>query len=171
MVIDLSEIIKDFGGKIDISGSVDLGNAEFMGDTFIFERPVLIRGTIANNTKSLDLEAKAEGEMKVHCARCQKPFVVPVKFRIHEILVSGEDNTDDSDVIAISGDELDIDEIVLNNFYMSLPGRFLCSEDCKGLCPKCGADLNLGGCGCDKEDIDPRWADLQKIMKDMADTE
>ena len=54
---------------------------------------------------------------------------------------------------------------------MNLPGRFLCSEDCKGLCPKCGADLNLGDCGCDKEDIDPRWADLQKIMKDMADTE
>ena len=116
MVIDLCEIIKDFGGKTDISGVADLKKAEFMGDTFVFKNPILIKGTIANNTKSLELDAKAEGEMQVYCARCKKPFVVPVKFNIHEILVNNEGNSDDSDVTVITGDELDIDGIVLNNF-------------------------------------------------------
>ena len=124
----------------------------------------------SGNTKSLEMSLKAEGEMQVHCARCGKPFVVPVKFRIHEILVrEGSDSSDDETVV-FSGEELDISEIVQNSFLMSVSGKYLCREDCKGLCPKCGADLNDGECGCDKEEIDPRWADLQKIMKNMTDT-
>jgi len=70
-----------------------------------------------------------------------------------------------------SDNQLDITDIVVNSFLMNVSGRYLCKEDCKGLCQKCGTDLNEGSCGCDTEEIDPRWADLQKIMRNMTDTE
>lgn len=170
MIIDLSEIIKDYGGRMNVSASIEMDDTEFLGESFKFQKPLSINGAIINNTKSLEMSLKAEGEMQVHCARCGKPFVVPVKFRIHEILArEGSDSSDDETVV-FSGEELDISEIVQNSFLMSVSGKYLCREDCKGLCPKCGADLNDGECGCDKEEIDPRWADLQKIMKNMTDT-
>ena len=60
-------------------------------------------------------------------------------------------------------------EIAQTGFFMNVPGKFLCSEDCKGLCPQCGADLNEGDCGCDNEVIDPRWEALKKIMDSNQD--
>ena len=61
--------------------------------------------------------------------------------------------------------KIDIDDIVANNFLMNVEGKYLCSEDCKGLCQHCGADLNEGDCGCSQENIDPRWATLIDIME------
>ena len=61
--------------------------------------------------------------------------------------------------------KIDIDDIVANNFLMNVEGKYLCSEDCKGLCQHCGADLNEGDCGCSQENIDPRWAALVDIME------
>ena len=54
--------------------------------------------------------------------------------------------------------------MVADNFLMNVEGRYLCSEDCKGLCPQCGADLNVEECGCNNENIDPRWSTLIDIM-------
>lgn len=170
MIIDLSEIIKDYGGKMDVSASIEMDNTEFLGETFKFQKPLNIEGAIINNTKSLELSANAVGEMQVHCARCGKLIDVPVKFRIHEILVREGSDSEDDETVVFSGETLDISDIVLNSFLMSVSGKYLCSVDCKGLCPKCGADLNEGECGCDKDEIDPRWADLQKIMNNMNDT-
>ena len=60
--------------------------------------------------------------------------------------------------------------ILINNFLMNVSGKYLCKEDCKGLCSKCGQDLNVGECNCSDEEIDPRWAALAEIMKN-SDTE
>ncbi|MBO4711516.1 DUF177 domain-containing protein [bacterium] len=59
------------------------------------------------------------------------------------------ENTPDVDYF-YSGDEIELDDFVRETLVMNMPGKVLCSEDCKGLCSKCGADLNLGDCGCDK---------------------
>jgi Predicted metal-binding, possibly nucleic acid-binding protein len=59
------------------------------------------------------------------------------------------ENTPDVDYF-YSGDEIELDDYVRETLVMNMPGKVLCSEDCKGLCSKCGADLNLGDCGCDR---------------------
>ncbi len=170
MIIDLSDIIKDYGGKMNVSASVEMDDVDFLGESFVFDKPLVLKGTIVNNTKSLELSAKASGSMKTHCARCGKALDVPVEFDISEILARDDAEITDEETVVFSGEKLDITDIVMNNFLMNVSGKYLCSEDCKGLCQKCGADLNEGDCGCDREEIDPRWADLQKIMKNMTDT-
>ena len=172
MIIDLSGIMKDYGARIMVSGDLFMEDVSFLGERFSFKTPLLIDGSITNNTQSFEFKAKVTGKMTVHCARCNQPLEVPVKFKIAEILAR-EDGTasHDEDIVLVSGTEIDISDIVLNNFLTNVSGKYLCKEDCKGLCPHCGADLNEGDCGCQKEEIDPRWAALAEIMKKTSDTE
>ena len=172
MIIDLSSIIKDYDGSMPVNLKCDLENTDFLGEEFKFPNGLLVNGKITNNTKSLHLTAKVCGKMTVHCARCRKRIEESVDFDISEILVR-DDNADsfvDEDVLVFSGYTLDIDDIVINNFLMNVSAKFLCKEDCKGLCPSCGKDLNFGSCDCSNDEIDPRWAALAEIMKN-SDTE
>ena len=172
MKIDLSEIKKDYGAKASVSETFDVGEIEFMGETYLFPQPLSLKGSITNNTKSLHLEAKVTGTMQAHCARCMRPAEVPVSFRIDEILAEEDSvsESDEEDVVLYHGDHITLDELIVNSFLMHVPGRFLCREDCKGRCFRCGKDLNEGSCDCDTEEIDPRWAALAKIMKETSDT-
>ena len=170
MVIDLSEIIRDIDAKIILDNDIEVESTEFMGEMFTFSKPMHVKGTITNNTKSLEFTGKVTGEMQVLCARCRKALTVPVDFDISEVIMQDNGEEIDDDVLVISGEEIDIYDVILNSFLMNVEGKYLCNEDCKGLCSKCGADLNLGECGCDQEVIDPRWAKLAEIMKNSSDT-
>ena len=166
MIIDVSSVLKEFGGIIKISGEISLADTDFLGELYHFDKPVTIAGAISNNGKSLLLKANCEGVMHTKCARCMKDIDVSVDFDVDEVLAQDDGTvSDDSDVILFESHEIDIDDIVLNNFLMSISGKYLCSEDCKGLCSKCGADLNEGDCGCDHNEIDPRWAALADLIK------
>jgi uncharacterized protein len=63
------------------------------------------------------------------------------------------------------GDELDLTEVTKEQVLLGLPMKPLCSESCKGLCPACGADLNLGPCGCGGKAVDQRFQALEKLLK------
>ena len=141
MTIDVSTILKELGGKIDINGDVEMSDTDFLGEMYHFNEPVKVSGSVSNNGKSLILKANCTGHMTTQCARCM------------------------NDVILFEDVKIDIDDIVANNFLMNVEGKYLCSEDCKGLCQHCGADLNEGDCGCSQENIDPRWAALVDIME------
>jgi uncharacterized protein len=66
-------------------------------------------------------------------------------------------------VSVFDGSAIDVDEIVKEQILLAVPTRMLCREDCKGICPECGADRNTGECNCVTNDIDPRWAALKKL--------
>ena len=74
-------------------------------------------------------------------------------------LVSSLNDEENDDYILVEDMRLDIEELTSEDSYLALPGKILCKDDCKGVCMTCGADLNDGPCGCEKE-IDPRWAGL-----------
>ncbi len=172
MLIDLSDIIRDYGGKLVISEDFNMGEVEFMGEEFSFIDFCHIEGTIVNNTKSLELKAKVSGKAMVHCARCQKPIEIDASFPVSEILMREDAPvSEDDDVVTYSGNSVELSEAITNSFLMSLSGKYLCREDCKGLCPHCGTDLNEHECGCNRDIIDPRLEKLAEIMKNMADTE
>ena len=166
MIINISEILKVYGGEISVDGDISLSDINFLGEDFVFETPLHIKGNIVNNGKALELNAVCTGIVKVHCARCMKELDQDVNFKVKEFFVQsdGENDDDDEDVVFFEGYNIDVKDIVVNHFLMNVSGKYLCSEDCKGLCPKCGANLNLGDCGCKNDDIDPRWAALADIM-------
>ncbi len=169
MILDLSDIIKNDTDSMAVDCDIDLTDAEFMGEDFLFPTPLHLTGDIRNNTKNLELNAKVSGNMQVHCSRCAKPFTSPVSFKVREILIREDGEiSPDSDVVIFSGYTVDLTEIVTNNFFMNVSGQYLCKDDCKGLCPTCGCDLNEETCDCNHEQIDPRWAALAEIIKDTT---
>lgn len=169
MILDLSEIIKNEESKISFDGKLDVQSVEFMGEEYIFPEPLYVKGEVRNNSKNLELTGEVTGKVSVSCARCAKPFDADVRYRIKEILVREDGQVaSDSDAVFYTGYEIDITDIVKNGFLMNIPSRYLCREDCKGLCPHCGKDLNEGECDCDSEVQDPRWAALAEILKDTT---
>lgn len=161
MIIDISSILKEFGGRIEIDGELDLQDPDFE-----FDGTVKIKGSIFNNGQSLSLDALCSGVLKTQCARCLKDIKVDVEFPINENLVQEDESavSDDEDVIRFEGYSVEIDEIAANSFLMNTSMKYLCKEDCKGLCQKCGMDLNEGECNCNHENIDPRWSGLVDIL-------
>lgn len=169
MILDLSDIIKNENGQKVIDVLLEIPPVEFMGESYVLKVPVHVDGGITNNSKNLELKAEVSGVMGVRCARCAKDFDTEFSFSIDEILLRDETGTiDDPDVITFSGYEVELDPIIVDNFLMNIEGRYLCSEDCKGLCPICGCDLNVTECSCENDTIDPRWAALAEIIKDTT---
>ena len=80
------------------------------------------------------------------CDRCLADL--ELEMDIDETYYLFPENTPDVDYF-YSGEEIELDDFVRETIVMNMPGKVLCSEDCKGLCPKCGADLNQGKCGCE----------------------
>ena len=78
------------------------------------------------------------------------------------------ENEENDDILLLNGTELDLDEAVSTAFILAMDTKNLCSDDCKGLCAKCGADLNLGPCGCGP-DVDPRLAALAQLLDKEAE--
>ncbi len=170
MIIDVSAILKELGGRIDISDEISVADTDFLGELYHFNKPLKIEGSIANTGKSLIFKAVCSGVMQTKCARCMKDIDVDISFDIDEVLAQsdGSETQEDSELILFEGHTVDIDDIVLNNFLTNISGKYLCSEDCKGLCSICGADLNEGDCGCKRDVIDPRWAALADLIKDNS---
>lgn len=165
MTIDVSGILKELGGKIEVNGEVEISEVEFKGERYTLEGPLKVNGIISNNGKALVLTADVEAEMGTQCARCLDDIIVDAGFSMEESFVQSEsDIPEDDDIIVFDGYTIELDDVVEDNLIMNIKGRYLCDEDCKGLCPQCGANLNDGECGCSREFIDPRWAGLADLM-------
>ena len=147
------------------AGSID---TEIYGVTF--RSPVRVKGEIANLGGYMRLRASAAVDYEAECARCLKPLERSLTVEIERTLVpeGSLENTPEEeadDYLEIVDSAINPDESFVEELMMEFPTRELCSEDCKGLCPKCGKDLNEGDCGCVKKEIDPRLAVLQKLLE------
>lgn len=172
MLIDLTEVIKNENGRLTVCEAFDIPGVSFMGEDFDFSGPFKAEGVILNNSKSLQLDMTVSGRARVHCARCNAPIDVDIVFPVKETLARETDQApEDDEVILYQGTEIELDDVIISNFLMSVPVKYLCKSDCKGLCPECGINLNEHTCDCGKDTIDPRWEKLAEIMKNMNDTE
>ena len=96
-------------------------------------------------SETISLRFFGNATVQTVCDRCLADL--ELEMDIDENYYLFPENTPDVDYF-YSGDEIELDDFVRETLVMNMPGKVLCSEDCKGLCPKCGADLNLGDCGC-----------------------
>ncbi len=163
MRIKLTQLLKNDGESVAIDYNLDLSEVELWGEN-PFKKPVKVLGSIKNRADMVELSLSITAQVDTLCARCLKPICESISTSANYDLVSELQNPDDEHLLLIEGDELDVDETVRTALLLDMPMRFLCKEDCKGLCPKCGADLNGGDCGCDKNEVDPRLAILKTLL-------
>ena len=168
MRLDLRDVILVPDAEKSFQCQVDLSDLEFYGRKPIV-RPVLAQGSVVNHAGALVLNGTARSELDLVCDRCGKEFSREKVVALDMLLADELEQEDSEDeIFLLDGNELDLDELVTTAFVLAMDTKNLCSEDCKGLCAKCGADLNLGPCGC-RPEVDPRLAALAQLLDDKAE--
>lgn len=154
MFIALESLLGGGIELIELDYEFDFSKEEYNG-VFPFTTPVKLLGKITNKAGVAEIDAVASFDFTLPCDRCAaettKRFEVPVKHG----LVSSLNDDDNDDYIVVENMQLELDRLTLEDIYLFLPTKFLCRDDCKGLCSKCGTNLNEKSCDC-KKDIDPR---------------
>ena len=148
--------------ELEDEGSRLVAPAEVSGEASLKGEEVRVRGEIKT-------------EVELLCDRCAAPERAPLavefdtSFIPQEVEAVKAENVElaaeDLLLSSYEGDAVDLDELVREQILLALPSRPLCREDCKGLCMKCGANLNTGTCSCVQGEVDPRWAALAELKK------
>jgi len=145
---------------------------EFNDERVRLLEPPEISGRVVRNGTEVILEGRLAARAEVDCDRCLKSVEVPVRAEFNLTYVTEADykashaaELEETDLAlsVFDGEAIDLDEIVREQLLLAVPTRSLCREDCKGFCPVCGGDRNLKECGCQSEEIDPRWAGLKEL--------
>ena len=165
MLLGLSKIIDCPGASLPFSVSVDLSDLCY-GVSYPVTEPVVASGTVRNTAGVLMMEGELSTTIHGICDRCASPFDREIRFPIHAVLVTelADEENEDEWVFPLEGDSADLDDIVRTVFVLNLDSKLLCREDCRGLCQRCGKNLNDGPCNCQKE-LDPRFAALKQLLE------
>ncbi len=121
--------------------------------------------TVARMPQGLLFRVRLRAETPATCSRCLKPIRQPVQAVFEELYAFSEKHVTESGLRYPPTGIVDLAPLVREYMILSIPIRTLCSPDCKGLCPVCGADLNQGPCEHQARPIDPRWAVLQSLLE------
>ena len=166
MVLDMGPMLRGEVDRISIDYFLtpDLPDgAEFDGDAHVV-------GEVTDEAGYMHLALTASVAYHTECARCLEPVSGDFAVELERTVAAEgtlteeqlEENVDEYAVI--ENGKLDLDEAIREELLLSFPMRFLCREDCPGLCPKCGKPRREGDCGCPTKEIDPRLAVLKKLL-------
>jgi uncharacterized protein len=132
-----------------------------------------VRGKVKRSGAEAVIDGHVDTCVQVDCDRCLKPVQVPVSTDFSLEYITGGDYEESQlaelteEVMSVSvfdGESIDLDEIVKEQILLAVPTRTLCKNDCLGICPQCGNDRNAGECGCEQDEVDPRWSALKDLM-------
>jgi uncharacterized protein len=143
--------------------------------------PAKIKGQVRLAGNEVFVNGHVETRAQLECDRCLKAVELPVSADFALEYITGADyesssaaalSEEELSVSVFDGESIDVDEIAKEQILLAVPARTLCREDCQGICPECGIDLNTGQCNCAADEIDPRWAALKSFKKtDNQNTE
>lgn len=169
MKVDLS-IIK--GSPLVFDFLLQPGEIDLEDDAVKLKSDAQVAGTLTGRIAQTDVEGRIHAEVELECTRCLQPLERSLEFPFEAIFVTPENYTEeketelraqDLEVSVVEGNEIDLTELAREQILLNLPAQVFCSEDCKGLCQKCGANRNLVDCNCEEKEIDPRWAALKNL--------
>lgn len=129
--------------------------------------PLVGSFTATRTTEGIYIQGQLESSMSLECVRCLEEAVVPVNIALDELFYYPPHIAPEEEHRVGEDGMIDLAPLVRELSLLSLPIKVLCRPDCQGLCQECGANLNYGECGCDVEEIDPRLAVLQSLLKNQ----
>ena len=167
MIVDLAKL-EGAHNRFDFSISAE----DLETDNVRLKSDIAVSCEITKNISKTDVTGTISVAAEIDCTRCLIPvehllaFSFEAAYVPSEVLLKeseAELEAGDLDVDALDTDELDLREVVREQILLNLPDQIFCRDDCKGLCQKCGANLNWIDCSCEEKEIDPRWAALKNL--------
>ena len=164
MLLDVKPILVTPGASLPFETHENLSDLVF-GSCKPASKPVLAYGKVRNTAGVLELTGELTTTLHGVCDRCASEFTRAVQIPIHAVLVSEEEleQAEDEWVFGIHDGCADLTDIITTAFVLNMDSQLLCRPDCKGVCFRCGKNLNEGPCGCRKEP-DSRFAVLQQLL-------
>ena len=163
--LDLNEIIEFPGASVPFSCELEeeaLTNASVIG----FSEPPRATGEVRNTAGAITLTGELVALMRCVCDRCGDVFETEKRMALSVPLAADLTDEENADIFPIEENAIDLTEVLETVFLLDLETKFLCREDCKGLCDRCGANLNRGPCNCGPE-VDPRMAVLGQLLDNI----
>jgi uncharacterized protein len=147
---------------------------ETTNSALIFAGPVQVRVNLSRSGRVILVKSRVEARVKCICARCLDPFALTLTSEIRAslrpkldpLLAPPEEielRRDDLETDFYEGEEVDLSPLVQDQVLLTLPAKVICREDCRGLCQRCGKNLNRETCQCSVAEIDPRLAALKNF--------
>jgi uncharacterized protein len=145
------------------------------GDAYRIVAPVHVAFDIHKDKEKFRLVGTTTTELELGCSRCLEPFRMPVNasfdlrfFPASAMSAEAEREIGDEDLETsyYRDEQIDLNEVLREQFYLALPMKPLCGTDCKGLCPQCGQNQNTGTCDCAPQWDDPRLAVLKQLKRE-----
>ncbi len=164
MLLDISSVLKKPDSQIDVNLETHVDNKEFENAFITFDKPLCVCGKVRNFGGVVMLDAKVSGEYKAVCDRCGKLSVYDISFDFSEGFSKEPD--EDEEISSLTDESIDITEAVFKNVFMNLPMKHICSHECKGICPKCGANLNEAQCSCEDDSWNPQFDILKGLFNE-----
>ncbi len=149
------------------------GELKLLDDRLSLRGPLKISGKVRRDGGKLRVVGHLGAQVAVECDRCLQllDLAISRKFNLeyvtraeYEALQVVELTDEDLDLSVFDGEMIDVDEIVGEQLELAVPSQTICRETCKGFCGMCGVNLNLGKCSCQHSEVDPRWAELKKLV-------
>lgn len=162
MKVDVSDIIGNNGALMEITVEEEPVDKEPM-EGYLLDEKLFFEGTITNRDDILLLDGSLKTTYKSECYRCLKPVGGTLNIRIKENFINSDD-AEQNDMYYFNGKILDISKALSDNIILNLPMKQLCGNNCKGLCSKCGGNLNDTKCDCDSKEVDPRMEGLKNFF-------
>ena len=174
MIIDLNDLLKNIDKKSIIPVSVDFTEISNGASSYEVSMPGSFDIFIFNDGgRRLRISLDTTADVIIPCDRCLTPVNNRIDISVdEEYRISGGElifETDDDEISFIENNLLDVDKLLCEWILLSWPTKVLCREDCKGLCPRCGQNLNERDCGCDREVPDPRSQMFRDLLENFKE--
>ena len=165
MKINICAVKKELDAKQGFSFEVEADR--FMPEDVrdLFAGQINVVGAVSNVGDVLLLEGKIMATYKNACGRCLEPLVKELSIDFCEKVFPALAEAKEDDALVYESDFFDLSGFVKDLLFLEQPINLLCCDDCKGLCPECGINLNLSSCSCPGGSIDPRLLALQQFME------
>jgi len=171
MKINVSKI-KNISGKTMKMELKEIVSHLSLEDEYIkLLSPLEFSGQIENLGDRLNVVGEVHTTVELLCSRCMEVMSLEVNAPFSEIFSNHKDVVEEEreeEIFFFEGDEIDIGSHVTRAILLELPMKALCKEECKGLCPECGINLNFAECQCVEDTIDPRFSALKKLVNQSS---
>ena len=166
MLVNLSDVLTSEGKVENTAVSLEMNSFESRLGDFTITRKTPVTFTFTNaGVNKAKVEGKVELTFETMCDRCLAEVSTTLCLEFDRIVMTPDAVTeDDEELNFMEGYQLNVETFVYHEILGNWPLKILCKEDCKGVCPKCGQNLNLGECGCDTFVPDPRMAAIKDIF-------
>ena len=165
MLVDISPILCGQANTIHLDLVIEPDSLPCPADLTV-TAPILATGEIVDQAGYMRLTLDADVPAVAECSRCLEQ--VDASFHVHlEKNVAEKErlaDADTDDYLIVEDEKLDAQTPFTEQIILEIPSKFLCREDCRGLCPKCGRNRNFGDCGCSEKEPDPRFDVLRKLL-------